>query len=160
MPKYKVILILGFVSLVNSEINASPVGKCEKDWTRIGHRCFHHFPYVVDFYKAQFFCRNVGATLASIHSEEEQKPVVDLVNKLNNEKVALGGFRFSENQFMWDDGTSWDFDDWRNEEPNNLRNNENCLELTTPDDNRTWNDISCDDQRSFLCVKSARYVHN
>lgn len=135
---------------------------CEVGWTQIGSRCFHHFTYKVNFYEAQFFCRNLGAILASIHSHDELEHVTEFLNRKSHSEVIIGGFRFSGSEFQWSDGSPWNYSFWDHEEPNNEYSEEHCVELVSGRHVRKWNDEACSTRRkSFLCAKKAsKYVHN
>ena len=77
-------------------------------------------------------CVKSGAHLASIHSVEEN----DFINKLHDltgVSTWIGGIRDGRS-FKWSDGSVFCYQNWRREgpnwqEPNNLREKEDCMEL-------------------------------
>jgi len=125
-----------------------PLGlDCPEKWLRFGSNCYR-FPNgtETEWAQAESNCQRLlaGAHLASIHSVEEQRFV------LNNYPIYiwLGGSDLNEEgSWVWTDGSQWDFSAWHTEEPNNAGEGEDCLVHRGED----WNDNGCSDRRGFLC---------
>uniref|UniRef100_A0A8C6SH88 C-type lectin domain-containing protein n=1 Tax=Neogobius melanostomus TaxID=47308 RepID=A0A8C6SH88_9GOBI len=67
-------------------------------------------------------CQSHGANLASIHSTEENTFIVALINQATgeNRRTWIGAQdAIQEGQWMWSDGSVWDYLNWRTGEPNN-----------------------------------------
>ncbi len=121
--------------------------------------------------RAQEFCATwtEGGHLATIDSAEKQADLVTLLNGYN-EKVWLGGHDIrvetigqfcvsiicypvtylKRDGWEWQDGTPWSYENWYTDEPDNKNNSENCIEAYT-DNERSWNDVSCDYLRNVVC---------
>ena len=61
----------------------------------------------------------------------------------------LGGTDVAvEGEWVWSDGTEWDFEFWGEDEPNNYSEVEHCL---TSDSTGYWNDTACDGEMPYVC---------
>ena len=68
------------------------------------------------------------------------------------ENIWLGAKRVSENSFQWEDGSEWNYSNWKKPiAPNNLNNDEDCIVTNWKNSGQgEWNDVNCD--RSFRTV--------
>ena len=89
--------------------------------------------------------------MVSIHSEEEHPFVVGLQGAPSDS--WLGGRRDPGNHsnWVWSDGTPWDYTNWRSGEPNDL-GGEDCAQTWTSYVH-LWNDLSCGGENPFVCKK-------
>ncbi|XDV16184.1 hypothetical protein PO909_016010 [Leuciscus waleckii] len=94
------------------------------------------------------FCRDRGADLIIINTEEKQR----LITALVKEKMWIGlSDSESEGIMKWVDNSPLKKGFWYKDEPNN-KNNEDCIELDPskgPVNN--WNDEQCSDKRKCIC---------
>lgn len=62
----------------------------------------------------------------------------------------------TEGQWVWtSSGTTFDFLDWNQGEPNDSGGIEDCLQLTKVIGRKTnWNDNSCEKSFNFICEKT------
>jgi len=73
-------------------------------------------------------CNDVNGHLCSIHSEEEERVVIDLIRKHSARNTWLGATGWdSGSDWMWDDGTNWNYENWRQGQPNPHDNETTCL---------------------------------
>ena len=94
------------------------------------------------------YCRDHGADLIKVTSEEENK-FVKRSGKIW--WLALRRDATHTNIFKWNDGSLPTFINWSGVEPNNHGGNEHCAELL---DTGTWNDISCQtNNRAYLACE-------
>ncbi|XP_067220622.1 ladderlectin-like isoform X2 [Chanodichthys erythropterus] len=56
-----------------------------------------------------------------------------------------------DGQWLWSDGTAYDYTKWCSGEPNNHHRPENCLEINNSH-NRCWNDVPCSYSKNYVCV--------
>ena len=98
---------------------------------------------------------NYQAHLVSIHSEEEHQFVVGLDGGF----PWLGGRRDpgKGNNFVWSDGTPWDYSNWDQGQPDDYNGNEDCAHLWEHN-GITWNDRPCSHVRTFVCKKGKKVV--
>ncbi|XP_067252584.1 ladderlectin-like isoform X2 [Chanodichthys erythropterus] len=97
-------------------------------------------------------CQSLDANLVSLHNKLENEFVRSL---LPPSTTSWAGAHDGEQdgQWMWTDGTAFDFKGWCSGEPNNSqRNPENCLEINHTT-NRCWNDAVCKESRHYVCAK-------
>ncbi|CAJ0601322.1 unnamed protein product [Cylicocyclus nassatus] len=159
--------------------NAACPGHCENGWAYFGETdaCYKVFHWGA-FYRAESRCRDVGAHLTSIHSEDENHFVADLTETGfewhygNYEEHVRGstwiGLRradyLNSGDWLWTDGTNVEFLAWAPDEPNNYAGNERCVELHsdriiepgTSLRQHKWNDWPCSSEiRSYVCKKPA-----
>ena len=73
----------------------------------------------------------------------------DFIVDLTKTSIWIGGNRACDNckDFIWSDGTSWDYNNWHSGEPNNLK--EGYVEL-----HGKWNDDDGSVLQGFVCKKS------
>uniref|UniRef100_A0A8C6SEX0 C-type lectin domain-containing protein n=1 Tax=Neogobius melanostomus TaxID=47308 RepID=A0A8C6SEX0_9GOBI len=95
---------------------------CPEGWSPFGTRCFKFFNTKATWTVAEKSCQSHGANLASIHSTEENTFIVALINQATgeNRRTWIGAQdAIQEGQWMWSDGSVWDYLNWRTGEPNN-----------------------------------------
>lgn len=101
---------------------------CPEDTIALGDFCYKRVEGA-SFDAAQTACEGVGGNLASVHSDDEVK----LLSLLAEGDVCwLGGSDLeTEGEWVWNDGSAWDYDNWDTDEPNGGQE-ENCLQLWSP----------------------------
>ena len=53
-------------------------------------------------------------------------------------------------QWEWEDGTAWDFTNWKTGQPNNGGTGQHCVSKRSDE---TWDDILCSKDQQFVCEK-------
>ncbi|XP_067221743.1 ladderlectin-like [Chanodichthys erythropterus] len=146
-------LILLFIifSVGNAEVNL--VEKCPYGWTNFGLRCFKFYSQAVDWITAERNCQSLDANLASVHNKLENDFLLSLLPSSSTRSWLGGHDGEEEGQWMWSDGTVYDYTNWNSGEPNNGLGGgvENCLEISYAS-TRFWNDTPCSSQISYICV--------
>ncbi|XP_062573617.1 uncharacterized protein LOC134235498 [Saccostrea cucullata] len=106
----------------------------------------------VTWSEAEKRCKNFGGSVAIARFDEDQN---FLLKYLNSGKYYIGGRKSDGGEFIWLDGTPINRSDprWEPDEPNNLKGNEDCLELRGY--NGKWNDIPCNSLKGFVCQYNA-----
>ncbi|KAJ8043156.1 Lectin [Holothuria leucospilota] len=59
-------------------------------------------------------------------------------------------WNFYNNEFAWNTAEDWTYDNYRFAEPNNIHNEENCLETNFVKAG-VWNDHFCKEPKAFVC---------
>ena len=87
--------------------------------------------------------------MAVIHSEEENEMIRTILCQ-NNWKEAWIGFsdKNEEGNFVWDDGSTVDYTNFRDGEPNNYGGTEDCTFIK---EGGGWNDVKCGENAAFVC---------
>ncbi|XP_076455860.1 macrophage mannose receptor 1-like [Babylonia areolata] len=138
-------------------------GGCEEGWMAHGEYCYRLIPDSVRSWPgAGYACRQLGASLVSVHSKEE----MDFVNSVVLTKAALvtgnvwlGLSKAEDNGFAWSDGSEVEFTDWAEGEPSDTdsEGHQDCVQwsLTTG----SWSDVDCFNSNPFVC-KTLQEVSN
>ena len=144
-------------SLIRTLATTTVYQFCPPDWIMFGNDCyklFHHSIFL-ERNEASNMCRKEKSSLSSIHSNEEQTFISEYVKRQKpGIKVWVGGKRV-QNHWKWDDGSSFEYENWFGNEPDS---EENCMYLHF---NRkyAWQDANCGVEGKrwaismFLCKK-------
>ncbi|KAG1955861.1 pancreatic secretory granule membrane major glycoprotein GP2-like [Pimephales promelas] len=96
------------------------------------------------------FCRDRGADLVIINTEEKQRFISSFVK----ERVWIGLSDIETEGIMkWVDNSTLKQGFWYEEEPNNAGEGEDCVELMPSDSIPNWNDLPCSLKRKAVCEK-------
>ncbi|XP_053408178.1 uncharacterized protein LOC123560994 isoform X2 [Mercenaria mercenaria] len=120
-------------------------------WVTFGENCyFLGKEELLTWHAAKMYCSNKGSTLASVHSEEEQRFLSGLNSK--TEYVSWIGFNDLDldNRFSWSDGSVVDYTAWASGQPNDIWGGEKCVPIHN---DGTWHDYPCNDRKPFICKK-------
>ena len=99
---------------------------------------------------ARNVCKVQGASLASIHSSEENEflrslaPNDDVFIGLNDVQI--------EGTFAWSDGSLVNFENWEENQPDNDFDMEDCVIIVSADGK--WNDTPCEMWYGYVCKLS------
>ncbi|XP_052459458.1 CD209 antigen-like protein A isoform X1 [Carassius gibelio] len=101
------------------------------------------------------YCRDRGADLVIINTEEKQRFISSLVK----ERVWIGlSDTENEGNMKWVDNSPLTQGFWLKGEPNNA-NNEDCIEMNVNREKlvwsplSSWNDLSCSEKKKGICEK-------
>ncbi|TRY97664.1 hypothetical protein DNTS_035477 [Danionella cerebrum] len=133
----------------------TPSLTCPEEWSLIGTRdyCVKHFNVPMlqmkTWDEALNFCQELGGDLLSIQYES------DIPWKQGGGYPSWIGYRMYDPLvgFVWSDGSPSSYQSWATDEPNNLNNMENCVEMRVSlwDDDGLWNDVNCNDKKDWYC---------
>ncbi|KAK9976692.1 hypothetical protein ABG768_021897, partial [Culter alburnus] len=98
-------------------------------------------------------CQSLGANLASVHNKPENEFLLGLLPSSSSRAWIGAHDAVQEGQWLWTDGSLYDFTNWCSGEPNNL-GTENCVDISWTS-NRCWNDLTCSGQIGYICVTDA-----
>eukprot|EP01084_Bolivina_argentea_P124017 219763_1 len=110
--------------------------------------------------KANEYCNNnFGTELATIYNDENAYSILQLINASNYISIGITHFfigltdKNNESTFVYINGYNGEpYPYWRNGEPNNYENNEDCVEIIGFSDIfDMFNDISCNREEAFIC---------
>ncbi|XP_073724575.1 ladderlectin-like [Misgurnus anguillicaudatus] len=135
-------------------VENAPAHHCHHGWTPFGVKCYKFFSESVNWATAEKNCQSVNANLASVRSTVENNFLLSLVPADSHAWIA-GHDGEIDGQWMWADGSQFDFTDWCSGEPNNLGVLENCLMINWTN-NHCWNDAQCSYETSYVCAKPLR----
>ena len=122
---------------------------CDDGWGEFENSCYKFTHEAKEYSVAESDCAANGAHLASIHSEEE----MEFISTLQLQHVSASGSNFwlggerDGNNFVWNDGSEFNYENWNRWEPNDAGGDEDCIEFySVPGSyyHNKWNDIPCD----------------
>ncbi|XP_056615920.1 type-2 ice-structuring protein-like [Triplophysa dalaica] len=126
---------------------------CSFGWTPFGVECFKFFPQGVDWVGAEKNCQLLDANLASVRSKAQNEFLLSLVTV--KAQVWIGGHGGEvEEQWLWADGSPFDYTNWCNEQPDH-KASEHCLEINYTD-KRCWKDQTCTASYGYICARDRR----
>ncbi|XP_065146180.1 ladderlectin-like [Paramisgurnus dabryanus] len=131
-------------------VESAPAQHCPHGWTPFGVQCYKFFPASVDWTTAEKNCQSLDANLASVRNTVENNFLLSLI--VSPISVSWIGGHDAEvaGQWLWTDGSQFDFTTWCTGEPNNYGGKEYCLQMNT---NHCWNDAPCSTTLSYICAK-------
>ncbi|XP_033624642.1 macrophage mannose receptor 1-like [Asterias rubens] len=105
-----------------------------------------------DWNKAEEYCHDNGGHLVSIHGEDENTYVRQLVYEnvfIDSFWIGLREYRVN-GDYSWSDGTPLDYNNWDTNQPDDSSGSEQCAEYRTTG---FWNDQNCGAPQPFVCKK-------
>merc|ERR1719220_375827 len=125
---------------------------CDGDWVPVGQKCLLLVTRPLSFEGATAACSAMGATLATIESEEENEAIGQMIQPKTGDKWGqCKGRTYIGLQLPYDtfdDGTPVTFTSWGPREPS--RQGEKCAVYF---EWRTWQDVRCGRAFNYLCQK-------
>ena len=122
---------------------------CPEDWKYFQGSCYYFSTDTATTEGAQNFCKQQGADLIKITSSDEN----DFVSQNKQAgNVRLGSIRnpLNNKTFVWMDGSSLNYVNWRANEPNNSLGQEACVDS---EGFTGWNDVICNNKVKYICEK-------
>ncbi|XP_026108966.1 CD209 antigen-like protein C [Carassius auratus] len=121
------------------------------DFEKVGSVSFFLSTELKSWSDSRQYCRDRGADLVIIKSEEKQR----LITSLIKDRVWIGLSDTEQEGIMkWVDNSTLNKGFWYKEEPNDRGGNEDCIALLpeqAAQDN--WNDYPCSSRRKGVCEK-------
>ncbi|XP_072554043.1 ladderlectin-like [Paramormyrops kingsleyae] len=151
------LLCLSAMPAAMDDGNQNSLKQCDgqhKDWYRTGQYCIRYFNTPCSFDVAESTCSQTsGAHLVSVHSSQENEDVFSLLGSASSApRIWLGGYRDGQsNNFIWKDGSNWDYQNWVPGQPSYTSHTENCVEMNWKNQ-KQWNDDLCSNKKPFVCA--------
>ncbi|XP_037087317.1 lectin BRA-3-like [Pollicipes pollicipes] len=128
---------------------SSALGACPNNWVTYGLDCYWSSTYTATWRDARTACLAMasGSDLVSVHSAAEANFLFTQMGAMDT-WIGLNDLS-SENNFVWSDGSSVDFTNWMDGQPNNLLD-QDCVNVQDPATGK-WDDNHCKENKNFIC---------
>ncbi|XP_070816864.1 neurocan core protein [Chaetodon trifascialis] len=123
---------------------------CEHTWRKFHGHCYRYFSRRHTWEDAEKDCREHSGHLASIHSLAEQ----NFIRGLSHDNTWIGlNDRTVEDDFQWTDKMDLQYENWRENQPDNFfAGGEDCVVMIAHE-NAKWNDVPCNYNLPYVCKK-------
>ncbi|XP_041377543.1 perlucin-like [Gigantopelta aegis] len=115
--------------------------------------CFKVFNLTKNMAAARDFCNQSRSRLIVLDTKEKNLAVSGYIKEnIGNLKLFIGlTDEDHEDHFVWENGNTANFTNWRTGQPNNYDGSQHCVLLIAK--RAKWNDVRCNRQIAYICEK-------
>ncbi|POI25468.1 hypothetical protein CIB84_010783 [Bambusicola thoracicus] len=125
--------------------------RCPAGWQQFAKTCYYFSTEGKSWIEARAACSMLGAQLAIINSELENKFLANHIMEVRAFWLGLSDMQ-REGDWEWLDGQSLSISFWRKGEPNNVgQHGEDCATISS---SGLWNDAVCTSPEAWICERS------
>ncbi|XP_051886486.1 macrophage mannose receptor 1-like isoform X2 [Pristis pectinata] len=141
---------------VNARTSQTP---CLVGWiyNRDLSTCYSYYQTKMNWIQAEISCQMYapGGHLASIHWEEHNQFIQDLIKRNNPAQTSTWiGLNdcHKEGVYLWTDGSATDFTKWNHDQPEDKEEMDTCVNINSEGIGGTWDNRVCSDELPFVCA--------
>jgi len=127
--------------------------ECKGGYHQFGQYCYGLVNMPQTWVEAQAACKSLGGFLAEPTNQQQDVFIKGVASLHDVTTVWLGGEDLmDEGKWFWSHSQTAveEYTDWLPGEPNNIANNENCMNLY----HNHWNDDNCEKKFPFICQEN------
>ena len=113
--------------------------------------CFKYFSTPMAWEDARSFCQDSsphsGGDLASVPDDDTNNFLFTIIQ---NADVWIGGYRNENQDWVWSDGTPWEYESWHEDQPNDLGGMQTHVAFNF-NSSAHWYDECKDEEKGFIC---------
>ncbi|CAM5118425.1 unnamed protein product [Natator depressus] len=136
----------------SNDFKLFPCGAEAREWEYFSGKCYYFSLHATSWQRAKELCEEEHSFLAIINSHAKQNFIM---YRTRNQRFWIGlSDRNAEGEWKWIDGSdsTTGFTYWKEGEPNNSDQNEDCAHVWTYGE---WNDVHCTYECYYICEKPA-----
>ncbi|XP_010725139.1 C-type lectin domain family 17, member A-like [Meleagris gallopavo] len=125
--------------------------RCPAGWQQFAKTCYYFSTEQKSWIEARAACSMLGAQLAIVNSELENKFLANHIMEIRAFWLGLSDMQ-KEGDWEWLDGQSLSISFWKKGEPNNVgQHGEDCATVSS---SGLWNDATCTSPEAWICERS------
>ncbi|XP_021238730.1 C-type lectin domain family 4 member G-like [Numida meleagris] len=125
--------------------------RCPAGWQQFAKTCYYFSTEKKSWVEARAACSMLGAQLAIVDSEMENKFLANHIMEIRVFWLGLSDMH-REGDWQWLDGRALSLSFWRSGEPNNVgQHGEDCATVSS---SGLWNDATCTNPEAWICERS------
>ncbi|XP_039369797.1 F-box/LRR-repeat protein 12 isoform X3 [Mauremys reevesii] len=136
----------------SNDFKLFPCGPEAREWEYFSGKCYYFSLRETSWQGAKVLCEEEHSRLAIVNSRAQQNFIM---YRTRNQRFWIGlSDENSEGEWKWIDGSdsTTGFTYWKEGEPNNSGQNEDCAHVWTYGE---WNDVHCTYECYYICEKPA-----
>ncbi|XP_067260926.1 CD209 antigen-like protein C [Chanodichthys erythropterus] len=140
------------LSQKNLELESKVTSLSDELTREASKRGFFFISSELNWSESRKYCRDRGADLVIINTEEKQRFISSFVK----DRVWIGLSDIeTEGRMIWVDNKPLNQEFWFRDQPDDYEGDEDCVELIpTQDPGNNWNDLPCSRKRKGICEKN------
>ena len=136
---------------------------CPSGWSIYENHCYLFVDTKIAYDAAENHCYSLSCKkrkshLTSLIDIDENLFVANLVASRSSDTTVWIGYDDVEVEgtFVWKDGSTSTWVNWRGSQPDDYRGAEDCVHMRLDTNSKGWNDLPCSGKLGFVCKMAKR----